>query len=378
MFLNRFISVVTTKATSKQRYKAMIELCEYTGNLKEWDAFVESHPESRFFQLIGYKNAIEETYGYASKYLLVRNGSEVVAVLPAFILNSPFGNRRLISSPFAEYGGFLGVNLAEEDVQEIVSQLRATLQTENITYLEIHGGLGIPTREMQAAFVEKPMYRYAILELRSADEVWEEVMDYQARKAVRKAEKANLRAYQEVTEETIRRKFYPLYLMSMKRLGTPPHPQRLFLNYLRHLPENLKIVFVDTQDEQTIAGLMGFVLSKRIHIIHTVSDPEHWDKRPNDLAHWELIKWGCENGYELFDFATVRYEGQARFKKKWGVQLHDYSYYYLFPEADVEKEITPVDDSLWTIRAFAWLWRRCVPLKVTRFFGATIRKRLGR
>jgi len=358
--------------------ETMIELCEYAGNREEWDGFVEGHPESRYFQLVGYKNALEETYGYKSKYLLARRNGEVVAVLPAFIFNGRLGRSRLISSPFAEYGGLLGDHLAEEDVKDISSRLRGMMQEESIAYLEIHAGLGVSSPHMKTAFVEKQMYHYAVLKLLSADEMWKNVIDYQVRKAVNKAEKAGLTSYQESTEEAIRRKFYPLYLISMKRLGTPPHPQSLFLNYAKHLSDNLKIFFVDTPDGKTISGLMGFALNKRVHIVHIASDPEYWGKRPNDLAHWEFVKWASENQYELFDFSVVRYEGQARYKKKWGVQLYDYSYYYLFPEASAKKDITPVDPSLWTVRSFAWLWRQCVPLRVTGAIGPTLRKRLGR
>jgi lipid II:glycine glycyltransferase (peptidoglycan interpeptide bridge formation enzyme) len=198
------------------------------------------------------------------------------------------------------------------------------------------------------------------------------------RKAVRKAQKANLVAYEETTEETITQKFYPLYLLSMKRLGTPPHPKKLFLNYLRYLADNMKLFLVDDGD-LTVATLLGFVVGKRVHIIHTASDPDYWDKRPNDLAHWAFIEWACNEGYEIFDFAIIRYEGQQRYKEKWGVQLFDYSYYYLFSENAKKKDVTPIDPSSRRgIRLFSWLWRNCVPLGLTEPLGSPIRRRLGR
>lgn len=355
-----------------------MEMCPYDGNQNEWDSFVEHHPEGRFFLLSGYKQAIEETYGYEGQYYLFKRGGEIVAVLPSFKVKSLLSGRRLLSLPFAEYGGLLGKDLSLDELKEIAEFLRQILLDYKLPFLEIHGGLGVSPKLISSVFHPVPMYQYAILPLREAGKIWDNVLDREVRKAVRKAQKADLVAYEETTEESISQKFYPLYLASMKRLGTPPHPKTLFLNYLRYLKDNMRLFIVEYGD-LTIAALLGFVLGKRVHIIHTASDPEYWDKRPNDLVHWEFIKWACENEYELFDFSVVRYEGQARYKKKWGVQLLDYSYYYLFPDEGNSGDAKPMDpSSRRSIRCFAWLWRHCVPLGLTEPLGLPIRRRLGR
>ena len=355
-----------------------MEIYQYKGNQKEWDSFVENHPEGRFFFLSGYKRAIEETYGYEGFYYLFKKDGQTAAILPSFKLNGLLSGRRLLSSPFAEYGGLLGNNLSLEDLEEIVAFLQQFLLEHKIPFLEIHGGLGLPTDLMNSFFHPVPMYEYAILPLSKPEEIWDHALDRQVRKAVRKARKAKLVAYEETTEETISRKFYPLYLLSMKRLGTPPHPKKLFLNYLSSLKDNIRLFLVDDGD-LTIATLLGFAVGKRVHIIHTASDPEHWDKRPNDLAHWAFIEWACNEGYEIFDFAVVRYEGQRRYKEKWGVQLFNYSHYYLFSENVKKEDITPIDpSSRRSIRLSSWLWRNCVPFGLTEPLGPPIRRRLGR
>jgi len=355
----------------------MIKVCKYKGNQKEWDSFVENHPEGRFSQLIGYKQVIEDTYGYEGLYYLFKKNGETVAILPSFKLKSLLSGRRLLSSPFAEYGGFLGNNFSLEELREIAALLQQVLLEHKLPFLEIHGGLGLPAELMNSVFYPVPTCEYATLPLKKAKDVWDNALNHQARKAVRKAQKANLIAYEETTEETISQKFYPLYLLSMKRLGTPPYPKRFFLNYLRYLTDNMKLFLVGDGD-LTIATLLGFVVGKRVHIISTASDPEHWDRRPNDLAHWAFIEWASDNGYKIFDFAIVRYEGQHRYKKKWGVQLFDYSYYYLFSENTKTKDVTPIDPSRLYIRLFSWLLRNCVPLGLTEPLGSPIRQWLGR
>lgn len=45
------------------------------------------------------------------------------------------------------------------------------------------------------------------------------------------------------------------------------------------------------------------------------------DGLPNDLAHWELIRWAVFEKRRVFDFGTACYARQLRFKKKWGVSF---------------------------------------------------------
>jgi len=355
-----------------------MEICPYGGNENEWDGFVEHHPEGRFFLLSGFKKAIQETYGYEGHYYLFKRDGEIAAILPSFRMKSLLSRRLMLSLPFAEYGGLLGKDLSLDEVREIAALLQETLLEQDFPSLEMHGGLGISQDLMCSTFHQIPMYQYAILPLHESTDIWDNVLDRQVRKAVRKAQKANLSAYEETTEESILQKFYPLYLASMKRLGTPPHTRKLFLNYFRYLKDNMKLFIVNDGD-LSIAALLGFTTGKRVHIIHIGSDPEHWGKRPNDLVHWAFIEWACNEGYEIFDFSVVRYEGQRRYKEKWGAQLLDYSYYYMFPDNGAKVDISPMDpSSRRSIRWSSWLWRHCVPLRLTEPLGSPIRRRLGR
>ena len=49
---------------------------------------------------------------------------------------------------------------------------------------------------------------------------------------------------------------------------------------------------------------------------------------PNEVLTWELLRWGCENGFELYDFGgagrpSQKY-GVRDFKAKFGGQQVDY------------------------------------------------------
>ncbi len=66
-----------------------------------------------------------------------------------------------------------------------------------------------------------------------------------------------------------------------------------------------------------------------------------------------------------------------QFKKKWGVELHDYSFYIIArPELRDRLKIQTVKTSSRSMSVMSDLWRRFVPLPFTRVLGPTLRKYL--
>src|SRR5687768_14302439 len=72
-----------------------------------WDAFVASHECGSPFHLTAWKKSIEQTFGFRPHYLLARDGGQLAAVLPLFLVKNPLTGKVLISTPFAVYGGIL-------------------------------------------------------------------------------------------------------------------------------------------------------------------------------------------------------------------------------------------------------------------------------
>jgi GNAT acetyltransferase-like protein len=86
--------------------------------------------------------------------------------------------------------------------------------------------------------------------------------------------------------------FYALYLVSMKRLGVPPHPRRFFDDLAAGLGDGLVASWI-MHEQQTAAVLLGAICGARLQIYITASSPKMLIWRPNDLAHWELIAWAA-------------------------------------------------------------------------------------
>jgi hypothetical protein len=344
-----------------------------------WDDYVLSDPEGRFCHLTGYKKVVKDTYGYKPFYFILEKNEKMVGLVPAFVCKSVIFGTKIVSQPFSEYGGMLAHELTEDDYEEVFEILGETMAERKVSLMEIHGSFGIGENIKEKYLFPVFSHHRAILRLDDkVDQIWEKRISYEVRKAVRKAERSKVICYQKVDPDMIANKFYPLFLTSMKRLGAPPHPLTYYMKCYQHLKDHLRIFWAEFEGE-IIAALLGFVVGKNIHIINTVSDEKHWEKRPNDLCHWNFIKWGSENGYEVFDLGSVRYEGQRRYKEKWGAEFQKYSHYVFGRDFNIKKMKPKTFDSSSKSMAFlSSVWHKFVPLKATKFLGPIVRKQLAR
>ncbi|MBZ5515145.1 MAG: GNAT family N-acetyltransferase [Acidobacteriia bacterium] len=338
-----------------------------------WDNFVESHPEGRYCHLWGYRRTLEEAYGYHCVYLKFLGSGQLVGVFPSIQVRR---RRWLISQPFNEYGGPLTLSLSCEQYGQLTRLLLREAQREGCESIEIRGGIGCEAAGRAASWKFQPLHSYALLRLGDPEHLWKKVVSYEARKGVNKARKAGLVAEVRRGARAVEQPFYHLYLMSMKRLGVPPHPWRFFLELAAGIGDRLVASWV-MEGKQPVAILLGATSGRRVHIFVIASEPRAWPMRPSDLAHWELIEWACRQHLEVFDFGSARYSGQIQFKKKWGIEFHDYGYYLLgSAESTGKLKSGTVRTSSKSMAAMATLWKWVMPLALTRRIGPPIRKYL--
>ena len=70
------------------------------------------------------------------------------------------------------------------------------------------------------------------------------------------------------------------------------------------------------------------IYNKKIYDWYAGSRAEYYDKNPNDILPWEIIKWGAANGFTSFDFGGAgkpdKPYGVREFKIKYGGSLVNY------------------------------------------------------
>lgn len=353
-----------------------IAIEEYAGDGTDWNRFAIEHPSVRFCHLWQYSKVIKETYGYRSYAVVAKRNETTAAVWPVYVATSVLLGRRIVSQPFTEYGGLLATDLDSRELGGLIHHMRDYGTRIGATQIEVHGDTGFPQEVRDGHFVLQNPYGLAVLKLDpDPDRLLSGVFDYQVRKALQKASRSGLSTFEDHGPEIMRRHFWPLFLRSMKRLGSPPHPFTYFSSLGRHFAGELKVFWAEAAG-RPLAALLGFAVGRRIQITNIVSNEESWPLRANDLVHWEFIKWGCINGYVEFDFGSVRYEGQLRYKKKWGSEIRPSGYHVAAIRPDSpEKTFSSSSQGMRTASA---IWGRCVPLWLTPMVGPVIRRQLIR
>jgi CelD/BcsL family acetyltransferase involved in cellulose biosynthesis len=344
-----------------------------------WDRYVEAHPEARFCHLSAYR-CLSKVYCYRPWPMAFLEDNRIVGVLPAFEARSLLFGRRLVSQPFTEYGGMLlDADLSGEQVAEIFEHVREFVRSRGLSCIEMHGRQGVPQDAATSLMLRSNDQQHAELALDlPLEELYESRVTYQARKAVQKARRSNLTVEERSDEESLIAHFFPYYLDSMRRLGSPPHSLRYYLECKRAFGPRMRI-FWAMLDGKPIAGLLGFSSGCRVNILNIVSDPAAWELRPNDLIHWEYIQWAHRQGFQRFDFGSIRYEGQLHYKKKWGCTIADHAYYYVrVDHAAGAESAETFDSSSPRMKRMSELWAKHMPRAAARMLGPAIRKNLIR
>ncbi|MFH1841365.1 MAG: GNAT family N-acetyltransferase [Candidatus Nealsonbacteria bacterium] len=333
---------------------------------KKWDEFVNNHPQGHYSQFTCYKKTLEETYKYEGHYLYIKEGSRILSLLPLFKFKKKF-----VSQPFSEYGGILfNLGLDFKEKENIIQIWKDYFTKQKPAFLEIHGQLD-ETELMKSNFNSASTGKIAILKLNSDYQILYDNFDYQIKKAIKKAEREKVKVYEETSEESIKSKFYPLYTKYSKgRHGSPPHSLDLFLNHYKFSPENMKIYFAEI-DNVLVAALSGFLSKNRVDLACNPCLEKYFIYRPDDLLHAYFIKWACQNNFKYFDFGPARYEGQIRYKKKWGVEFHEH--FYLS-----DKQIKLVSPETNFMKILSFFWKNFLPESLANKLGPEIRKRIGK
>jgi serine/alanine adding enzyme len=119
-------------------------------------------------------------------------------------------------------------------------------------------------------------------------------------------------------------------LKQVYREAKLPYPGiNYFRNAIRILGSRgyFKIVLALFNDE--IIGFRFFLCYQdQVYDWYAGSNSAHYDKYPNDILPWEILKWGAENGCKLFDFGGAGKPGVSYgvrdYKLKFGGTLVNY------------------------------------------------------
>jgi FemAB-related protein (PEP-CTERM system-associated) len=327
------------------------------GDEVRWDEYVARHPHGSPFHVTAWKKSIEESYPYRPMYLIAMEGDKVCGVLPLFLVENILVKRALISTPFAVYGGVLADSQAvREAMRGHLRELGKSLQVE---YVELRNAYP----EQYLGFASVSRYITFTQEIGPDEKGILEAIPRKTRAAVRKALKEEFSVRTQTSDFAA---FEDLYSANLRRLGTPAFPREHFGRLLKNFGDKANIREIVLQG-RVVAAVMSFYFRDQVLPYYGASDPAFNAAQPNNFMYYDLMRWGGQNGYKLFDFGRSKKEGSGSrdFKAHWGMLERELPYEILLVKRKQLPDLSP-NNPRFNLAIKAW---QHLPLAMTRRLG---------
>ena len=225
----------------------------FQGRREEWDAFVEERPKGTFFHLLGWRDVLEEAFGFRTHYLAARRDGRLAGVLPLCEVPSGLRRRRLLSLPFAVEAGVCALDVAAQHALD--SAALALGAQRGAAHIELRDQLDGADFRIRAG----TYYRFRRI-LRPTDEENFAAIPRKQRRMVRVGQRYGLVAGAEAPDVRV---FHDLYARTVRRLGTPVFSCDYFRLLLRTFPGRCEILAVHS-GTRPVAAVLSFLFRDTI------------------------------------------------------------------------------------------------------------------
>jgi FemAB-related protein (PEP-CTERM system-associated) len=331
-----------------------------------WDNFVQRSGDATFCHLSGWMRVVQRTWRHRSHCLYAERGKAIAGVLPLFQVASRVFGSMLVSTPNAVYGG---VAADDDDVySELIAAAKSLAADLQVDYLEL--------REARDRAVEAPGFHrldlYAGFDrpITTDEDALIKSFPRDIRRMIRQGAKHGLAA--QLGREESLDDFYDVYATSVRNLGTPVFPKRLFAEFLREFPETSDILVV-RQGQRVAGAVMSFYFRDTVMPYYGGAYREFYGAGVNNFMYWELMRSAARRGFTRFDFGrSKRGAGSYRFKRGWAMAEAPLPYKFHLVRANRMPNLNPTNRKF---RPAIETWKR-LPLGVTKLIGPMIVKYL--
>ncbi len=326
-----------------------------------WDAFVDAHDGATFFHRFGWRAVFEQALGHRTHYLVVEQDGAITGVLPLLHVRSLLFGNSLSSLGFCSEAGPLAATPEARDALE--AEALAIAQRLGVGALEYRlsapGGKGRVTKDLYETF-SKPI-------LADEDANMKAIRSKQ-RNIIRKGIKNGLE-FDTGTLES----FYPVYAESVRNLGTPVFPRRLFAAIREAFADDTEFV-VATLDGRVISSAMNFYFRNSVCPYYWGGSFEARALKGNDYLAWSILCRAAARGCTTFDFGRSKKDtGSYQWKGNLGFEARPLYYEYELVRATEMPDINPLNPRY---RLFVEAWKR-LPLPIAGLVGPWLSRNLG-
>lgn len=331
------------------------------------DAFVRAHRDATPFHLTGWSIAVARGCGQPAHMLVAERADGTLAgVLPLTATSSPLFGRALVSAGFAVGGGILANDDAA--VASLGSAAWALAERLRCPTLDLRGG---PVAGEGWA-VDDTTYLGFVRPLASDDEAELLAIPRKQRAEVRKALAGDL-TLSVGNDRQHARDHYRVYAESVRNLGTPVFPARLFVEVLRGFGEDADILTVFDAGTP-VASVLNLYFNGTVFPYWGGGTQAARALRANDRMYFALMTHARARGCTWFDFGRSKSgTGAAAFKKNWGFEPAPLVYHRRAASGEAPRDINPLNPR-YRFKIAAW---KRLPLWAANRIGPLIARGLG-
>lgn len=331
----------------------------------EWDQFVRGHPDATVYHLGSWARILARAYRVRPRYLVLRDdGGALAGVMPLASRRGLLSGRRLRSLPAIEIGGPLARDRAGEERLLVAASEMAAREGGRLI---VDSTRPLPVDSTDLRQVPRPPTWITAVPAEGELEGWLKGRSSNLRRGVKRARSRGVEVRLASSEEDLRR-FYALYLATMRKHGSLPRPWRQLALARELLGANFRLFLAEHEGRAVAAGVFH-EFGDTLELLYNGSDETALDLRPNHALYAETIRWCGSRGLARFDhgFAWPT-SSLGRFKQQWGAEPEE-RYRYSNQRGAVGAAATEEAPPSRLRAAAARLWGRA-PLTLTRVGAA--------
>ncbi|WP_324759563.1 GNAT family N-acetyltransferase [Haloarcula sp. GH36] len=277
----------------------------------EWGQVLSHCQAGTAFHTLAWKRAIARSLQYTPAHRVgIDSTGEIIALVPGFSVPEISG--RTIVNPFCEYGYPL-VN-GKTRTKPLLEELESSLGRSSTLILKESPLSGISGYYPTGYAGIRTGVAFRLSTAVSYESLRETKFNADLRSSLRDATTYDL----ELRERNALDAYYPLYLQTMRRLGSPQFSRAFFEALLDEFDQAATVLVLESAGE-SVAGVFYLDYDGTRHVLSNASDPDHWEKHPNEYLYAEIIRRACEGECTVVDFGrTERDSSLFEFKTKFG------------------------------------------------------------
>lgn len=334
-----------------------------------WDAYVAAHPDATPFHTRAWCEAVTRATGHRCHLVTTRDASgALTGLLPLHHIRSPLFGQALVATGFAVDGGLLSDDA--RSAAALAAEAAALARALDVPSVELRGG---PLPEGEGWIHEGGVYSSFTSDLAADDKAQLLTIPRRQRAEVRKALESSLTVT--TGRDTAERKdHYRVYAASVRNLGTPVFPKKLFDAVLDAFGEDADILTVRDAG-RPVSSVLSLYWRGTVMPYWGGGTADARRLRGNELMYFALMCHARERrGCTRTDFGRSKVgTGPFARKKNWGFDQQPLVYARWLAPGEKPRDTNPNSAKY---RLQVDLWKK-MPLWAANRIGPLIARGLG-